>query len=81
LVCSAKGEPVGSPRYRPAASSLIGSVRANPVAAPAAPNGNFPHFEIYILKELFLMKNNALNIPHGRRWGADRICPNVSDEE
>ena len=52
-------------------SSLIGIVRANPVAAPAAPDSNFsPPFSL----------KNSLNISFRRCRGTDRICPNGPDE-
>ena len=64
-------------------SSLIGSVRANPVAAPAAPNGDFLLRLIlrWSVKEHFSYSGLLdESLPHGSRWGGDRICPNAPDE-
>jgi len=53
-------------------SSLIGSVRANPIGAPAP-------LAREIFRELFLWRRGG-DIVIGSRWGGDRICPNVPDE-
>ena len=65
------------------ARPFIGTVRANPVAAPAAPNGNLPlefRYRLSVNGHFPYIGLINTSLPHGRRWGADRICPNGPDK-
>ena len=64
----------------PTARPFIGTVRANPVAAPAAPVRNIQSVILRQKKVLLKYNLKMREIAVGRRWGADRICPNVPDE-
>jgi len=64
------------------ARPFIGTVRANPVAAQRLPTAIPLSVSFCDCQKRTIISYVMINqhLSHGRRWGADRICPNGPDE-